>query len=134
MSPTPTDPRQAGFTLIEVLVAFAILAVALGALLPQVSQTLKSVDRLERRERAALIAEGRLDALGAEIPVRPGEFEGQTDDGYTWRAVICCAPPMNAAPNPMPLHLYRVALSVGWTEAGRPAEIAVQTERLGWRQ
>ncbi|HYG90375.1 MAG TPA: prepilin-type N-terminal cleavage/methylation domain-containing protein [Azospirillum sp.] len=144
MSPLPPDHRplehgplehgQAGFTLMEVLVAFAILAVALGALLPQLSLTLKSVGRLERRERAASIAEARLDALGTEVPVRPGEAEGTTEDGYTWRTVICCALPRNTVPNAVPLQLYQVALTVAWTEAGRPAELAVQTERLGWKE
>jgi len=133
MSPLPPEGREAGFTLIEVMVAFAILAVALGALLPQFSMTLSSVGRLERRERAALIAETRLDALGTEIPVRQGEAEGETEDGYSWRVAICCAPPADTAPSVLPLHLYQVALSVAWTEGGRPGEIFVRTERLGWR-
>lgn len=133
MSRSRPDPRQDGFTLIEVMVAFAILATALGVLLPQVSATLGSVGRLERRERAALVAEAQLDALGTAIPLRAGEVEGETEDGYQWRAVICCEPPRDANPSPMPLHLYQVALSVAWTEAGRPAEILLRTERLGWK-
>jgi general secretion pathway protein I len=133
MFPSPPEHREAGFTLIEVMVAFAILAVSLGALLPQFSLALGSVGRLEHRERATLIAEARLDALGTEFPLQPGEIEGETEDGYTWRAVICCAPSGDAPPPPMPVHLYQVTLSVTWMEAGKPAEIHLQTERLGWK-
>jgi len=133
MSRFHPDPRQAGFTLIEVMVAFVILATALGALLPQISLALGSAGRLERREHAALLAEAQLDALGSAIPLRPGTVEGRAGTDYWWRVEVCCEPPAAGTTPPMPLHLYQVALTVGWGQAGRTGEIVVHTERLGGR-
>lgn len=80
--------RAPGFTLLEVLVAVAILAVALGVLLQTFSTGLRSVASAERRTIATLLAESKLAAIGIETPLEAGETSGEFERGYRWLATV----------------------------------------------
>ncbi len=77
-----------GFTLLEVMVAVAILAIALVTLLGSQSRSL-SVDEVARfQTRAALLARDRMTLLLLEDPAGLGSDEGDFGDrapGYFWR-------------------------------------------------
>jgi general secretion pathway protein I len=77
-----------GFTLLEVLVALAVLSISLGALLPVFSSTLRNEDALSDQTTAILLAQSKLDALGTEIPIVDGKSQGRFDNGFTWRLEI----------------------------------------------
>jgi general secretion pathway protein I len=85
-----------GFTLIEVLVAFAILALTLIVLLQVFGTGLRTVDASERYLMATMLARSVLDDLGVETPVVPGERSGEIGDGYRWTMQI--APSRTIAP------------------------------------
>ena len=82
------DPRRrrqpAGFTLVEVLVAFAIAALSLGALLSSFSTGLRSVEASGAHVAALLQARSIVDRLGSDIPYEEGETSGTTEEGYAW--------------------------------------------------
>ena len=59
----PLNRLERGFTLIEVMVALAVVAVALPALLMTLSQQLDSVRYLEDRSHAQWVAANRLAEL-----------------------------------------------------------------------
>lgn len=77
--------HASGFTLVEVLVALAILSVSLAVLL-QVFGT--SLDRL-RKSQAEMVAvsltQSLLAEVGQTIPLRRGEANGSFGNGYHWR-------------------------------------------------
>jgi general secretion pathway protein I len=127
-------PRQQGFTLLEVLVAFVVLAVALGLLLGMLSRGLKQVGQAGSETEASLHAQSLLDALGTLEPIEPGVREGEFERGrYHWRLEVTQgedpAPPPPPPPGGEPQEvaglgapvLYRVALQVEWG-AGTPAQ------------
>jgi general secretion pathway protein I len=78
-------PRQSGFTLLEVVVAFAIFALSVGALYESFAGSLRRTLKAEAQERAWLSAQSLL----AEIRVRPApwpaEEEGVTRTGLDWK-------------------------------------------------
>ena len=77
--------RQRGFTLIEVVVAFAILALSLGALYESFGGALRRSAIAGKRELAALRAESLLAEFrgsGGLLPARAGSDAG-TD--FEWR-------------------------------------------------
>jgi general secretion pathway protein I len=77
--------RQQGYSLIEVIVAFALLAAALTLLLGTLSGAAKQVRDSETYSRAALYAQSVLAIQGVEAPLQPGRQTGQFDDGrFQW--------------------------------------------------
>jgi general secretion pathway protein I len=80
-----------GFSLIEVLVALAILGIALGAMMPRISLGSLAAERASRTEEAVLLAEQLLTEAGRTIPLPSKEAaQGNTAAGFSWRISTCC--------------------------------------------
>lgn len=73
---------QRGFSLLEVLVAFVILALALSALVPALSSLPARSAATTQKWVAQEIALSRLAEVGSIIPLAPGDHGG---DWQTWR-------------------------------------------------
>lgn len=80
----PSRSSAKGFTLIEVLVAFAILALTLAALVQVFAAGLRSSGAVDRHLMATMLAKSVLDDVGAEIPIAAGERSGEIEQGYRW--------------------------------------------------
>ena len=80
----PTAPNQCGFSLIEVLVSFVLLSMALAVILQIFSTNLRGMDRVGKQTRALVLAESKLAAVGREIPLATGQTEGQSG-GFSWQ-------------------------------------------------
>lgn len=82
--PPPTDGRDAGFTIIEVLIALAVVAVSIVAIGSVMSTNARGVRLLE--QHVTLMQTART-VMTAGIPPRlelgPGVLSGQIDD-YKW--------------------------------------------------
>lgn len=121
--------RQHGYSLIEVIVAFALLAGALTLLLGTLSGAARQVRDSEAHSRAALYAQSLLAAQGMEAPLRPGHQGGAFEDGrFRWTLdVQPYADPhaRNAAPQPSGTSLLQLDLQVRWDDA--------QAQQLRWR-
>lgn len=119
--------RQSGFTLLEVMLAFALLAVGLGLLLAIQSSGLRQVRQAALVSEASLHAQSLLDEIGVLEPLQPGQREGEFADGrFRWHLAVAEAedPARDAAPpwaGQLPLppeawpnapRLYRIALEV----------------------
>lgn len=73
-----------GFSLLESLVAFAILAMSLSQLLNGVSGGVRNESRADFLLRAAREGASQLDALGVDGPIPFGETSGRYQDGLYW--------------------------------------------------
>jgi general secretion pathway protein I len=78
------SPRRRGFTLIEALAAFAILALSLGQLLRSISAGAENERRADFLMQATADGQSHLARLGTEIPLVEGETGGRYDDGLVW--------------------------------------------------
>ena len=113
-----------GYTLIEVIVAFAVLALGLMLLLGTLSGATRQVRESDRAGRAALYAQTLLDQVGVGEALAPGQRDGQFEDGrYRW--VLDVAPYRDPqAPPGQPVapggpQLLQLALTVAWGESPR---------------
>jgi general secretion pathway protein I len=84
--------RQSGFTLIEIIVSLAILAVALGTLFQAFSTGLRATTVTDRQAAATLLAQSLLDRIGQDIPLAAGERAGVSADGLRWSITVGPSP------------------------------------------
>jgi general secretion pathway protein I len=79
---------HAGFTLLETVIALAILALSLGVIYESLGWSLRRSATLEGREAAWLAAQSVLADVRSRDALRAGVEQGQTKDGLRWTARI----------------------------------------------
>ena len=126
----PARAEAGGFTLLEVLVAFAIAAIALAALFQAATGGLRAVATSGQYEQALARARSRIAAVGAGALVA-GTQSGQDAEGFSWRVRIA---PLATAPTGhagSAVVLYAVTADVSWQEGGASRSVRLGTERVG---
>ena len=98
-----------GFTLLEILVALVIFALAFGVL-AQIMQTGLRQSAVARSLAAAtLVARSELARVGVEVPLQAAD--GETEDGMRWHTDV----ELIEAPNEhQSLGTYQVQVTVTW--------------------
>jgi general secretion pathway protein I len=84
LSRTSSSDGVAGFTLIEALVALAIVATVLSSIGAVIATTVKGTRSIEQRLALTGAAETLLAALPARNQLKPGRQSGETA-GHRWR-------------------------------------------------
>ena len=136
MSPSWNDApakvkRHLGFTLLEVVVAFAILAVSLGVAFQAFGTGSNNARLSEQYTLAALMAESQLAAIGVETPLRPGTGAGKLPNGFRWRSEIKAMDETADARRRSGTQLFEISLTVTWGDAENSRSVSLQTFRLG---
>jgi len=123
-------PRNdvAGFTLVEIIVALAILALSLNVILPTISDALWRTSEAEAQAEAASLARSLLAQAGISVALQNGEAAGRFDNGFRWRLEVT---PYGRTDQTMPVRAYKVVAEVFWDDARRERSIALTTLRLG---
>jgi general secretion pathway protein I len=130
--------RQAGFSLLEVLVAFVILAIVGTMLSGLYSASLRNAGAAEDWSHATLLAESQLAAAAAVSPLREGTGSGtDADDRFTWTTAVTPYLPtdvpdtlLNTSAN-LPTRLLRVSVNVTFpTALGASRTITLSTIKM----
>lgn len=126
--------RQRGYTLLEVIVAFALLALALTLLLGTLSGAAKQVRWSSDAGRAALYAQSLMDQVGVGQALTPGQRTGDFENGrYRWTLGV--APwrdrlPASSQPiDPNAPRLFEVQLAIQWGDGGSSRRLLLRTLR-----
>lgn len=121
---------DAGFTLVEVVVALAILALSLSAVFAAMSNGIWRVGQADAAAKAGSLAQSLLARAGAETPLRAGHANGQFPGGFDWTLLV---EPFGDGADwaQWPLSAYTVTAQVSWDEASARHSVVLRTIRLG---
>jgi general secretion pathway protein I len=131
--------RNHGFSLLEVMVATTVLAMAIAGLLSALAGSTRSASRLTERDRAALLAQRKMDELLADrklprfipltgplIPPPPNtRSAGWTAEVGIWEHLPQLSPGIPV--------IERIALEIWWEDAsGRRSTFPLEAFRRAW--
>lgn len=78
-----------GFTLVEVLVAFVILAAGLGVLTQTLALSVRTSDRLIEKQAVLELGASLLERVGSDIKVVASDNHGESLDGHlSWHLTM----------------------------------------------
>lgn len=108
--------NQQGFSLLEILIAFSILAVSLSILLNIFAVGVTTASVAEDYTTAVEIAESLMAKTGIETPLQAGQIEGVQHNKYHWQVLV---QPFELASEPvdnttLSAALFKVSVTVSW--------------------
>jgi len=127
---------DSGFTLLEVVVALAIAALAIVGLFQAASGGLLAVNTAGRVEEAVQRAQSHLAAIGRSAALIQGEFTDDDGGGYHWRlrARPVASRQVAAADGkptvPASATLFDVEVAISWPGPRGERSVVLKTMRL----
>lgn len=123
--------REAGFTLIEVLVAFVILVAALPTLYGIFSGGLRSTALAEDYQRAVAFGESWLAQYGVTAPLRQAEGDRLALGPYTLIMTTRPHQPLaDVDTGRLDLQAWEVSIDITWERFGRQRSVRLSTIKL----
>lgn len=126
--------NQHGFSLLEILIAFSILAFSLSILLNIFSSGLRRTIISEEYQQAVIIAQSKLAAVGVEGELDGAEAQGKIQDKYFWSVQV---QPFNVEQMGLEeekLLPYQVTVRVKWSEGSNDRQVKLTTLKLSTEQ
>jgi general secretion pathway protein I len=108
--------KQQGFSLLEILIAFSILALSLGILLKIFSAGVNTAVVAEDYTAAVQIAESLMAKTGVETPLQANQASGMENEKYHWLVEISPFEfnPENVDLTALTAVLFKVRVTVSW--------------------
>lgn len=125
--------KKQGFTLLEVLVAMAILGVGLIVIIELFSGGLRLGRTAEEYTRAVGYARMKLEEISLAKTLEEGIEEGEFDREYRWQMEVKkvdLLPPGKETSYQPPVALYRVRIAVLWKSGIRERTTALESYRI----
>jgi len=116
--------RSRGFSLLEMMVAMAILGVALGGLYEAASSATRSVRADERYAYAVELARSLL-ANNSHVPYAGVSDQGVTEGGFTWQV---SSQPAQTGRSDLQIGLLQsISVTVSWADGLRDRRVRLES-------
>ena len=138
--PSSPEANDAGFVLLEVVIAFIIAALALGVLYEAALAGLHATRTAARYEQALSRARSRLVIAEHGSPLIAGDMQGDDGGGFHWHLHV--TPLETTAVRPFDpaglrqsadyqLTLYGLSVWVSWSDLGTERSVRLDTQSIG---
>jgi general secretion pathway protein I len=121
---------DAGFTLMEVLVAITILGMSLVLIFATFSQGLTALNVDRAYSKGVILAKSKMDEVDLLEELAEGREEGLSGGGYRWLREITENQESLEEPDERLTRLLRVRVVVSWSDGPRQRRVALETLRL----
>jgi len=124
--------RHGGFSLLETLVAFTILALSVGVLLRIFGGGAQMSGKAEEHARAVTLAESLLvEKACAECDLAPGESSGEVDEQFRWTMrVEPFQPELEGGQENLQVEPFWVEMTLEWGDGDVPQNFSLSTLRV----
>ena len=124
--------KQTGFSLLEILIAFSILAFSLGILLKIFSSGVDTAIVAEDYTAAVQIAESLMAKTGLENSLQAGQDSGTENEKYEWLLTVnpYLFEPGNADSVTTTMGLFKIKVIVSWGKAVNSRRVELTTLKL----
>ena len=118
--------RKRGFTLLEMIVATALMSISVVGLLSLLSGTLSNAARIKQYDRVAMLARTKMNELLLLSPLPLGQpLAGQWDENTGWKAQVePFERPRNFGPGAY--QLVRINLEIWWKADGQRKSVTLE--------
>jgi general secretion pathway protein I len=123
-----------GFTLLEVLIAFVIAALALGVMFEAAVDALRASHTAAQYDEAVVRARSHMAMATHGGALMPGDWNGDDGGGYHWRLHVAAVTPTMSHPAvgaPVAMVLYEVSVTVSWPDGDRTREVRLVSQQIG---
>ena len=117
-----------GFTLLEVLVATAILAIAVTVVLQLFSANLRALTLSEDYVSATKRAEAKMREILDDATLAETSFSETTGDGY--RIDVSVTNALEERTETLPVKLFEISLTVHWTKGIKERSMSLKTMKV----
>ena len=122
------DSSAKGFTLLEVLVAVALLGIAITVVLQLFSADLKAIAASEEYVSAAAKAEATMREVQDSDTLTEGSTSEMTNDGY--RLEVSTASTLKERTDTLQVMLMDIVVTVYWTKGVKERSLSLRTMKL----
>jgi general secretion pathway protein I len=119
-----------GFTLVEVIVAIALLSIGLSVCLGMITSGVRQIAQAEKMAEAGSLVQSLLAEVGATVPIQQGESAGQFPGGFNWQLKMSRYGDARER-EAWPVGAYVISAEVAWDDGAQKRVFALTTLRLG---
>ena len=125
---TGRQSKAGGFTLLEVLVALAIMAIATTLVVQLFSADLRAIAASGDMTSASVRGDSRIREILTEPSLEENSWSEETEDGY--RMDIAVSEVMKPRTGNLPVKLMEVALTIRWVEGMKEKSLRLKTQKM----